>query len=944
MGGVPPAMNSFDSDPAFLLENEQFLRSLAAALLDAQEVDDVVQQTWLRLLSSRRDDVLSPRAWLATVTKNLARNWIRSDTRRRSHEVMCQEEGVVPSAADLAIREDSRRRVVAAVHALEEPFRTAIVLRYFEGEPPRSIARRLELKVSVVYNRLRRGLELLRESLDAEYGDRRSWGTALVPLAGPVAKTSGVWILSLAAVFVIGLSSWFYLDGQAAQVVVEQVVVEEAQVESPSVELVSSLRTESSAGVRRRPLEGEEASLQGAMTVLSGRVLGNDDRLPLVGCEVSLKVRNTHYGEIPIAWKKPDPVITNSQGRFEIRFNSLPMCSASIGIEKDKYAPIGVGGHRYREGLHDFGDVSLVPGVDIRVRFVDERGEPWRNQQVYLMPAERELRWGEGTVVHRAVLKTDDLGWCMSHYPVVARSYKVAIAESHSGKGKLFPGPTRFGFEVKEGGASTSFEVALARVPPGGLLTGRIIDQQGLPVCGLTVGFVQGAQRLGYAETNSSGVFSKRVSPMIVGECDVVIFSMQPHHGVVWRDPVIRVNVDETIVVHREPEGRVTLDVVDAMTGAALADFGLLCVSAVRNPNKENPFQERRALPCAQGSVVLHRPAGEYLVSVFPSSRDLCEVGEMPVVFVSGEHQRVRVEIHKSEPCKLVLTRGLGVPAAGSTVQVVRLVPGGSVSTMYLPLQHFRRGLDTNGQYGVILAEAVSDGQGVARLSVPPREDGYRIRVIGPGHGELVMDGVHLHTGLVSITVEAAGAVRGQVHPIGAVAAYSPDASVRARFAAWVDEAEALTEMMPALVFNRIGGGSSHRAPIGEDGRFSIVSMRPGKYLVLFSVGDVGIELQEFEVECGVISKLAIDVEKLRPCELTVEWSIDGEALAWTEVAFEGKGDESSLRGIKMRGVSDAQGLCRWVLPRGTYLPHCLGKTGEAVALKPGVTFLRIKF
>ena len=60
------------------------------------------------------------------------------------------------------------------VMILDEPVRTVVLLRYWEGLPPRRIAARLEIPVETVRTRLKRGLHKLRVRLDGECGGRRA--------------------------------------------------------------------------------------------------------------------------------------------------------------------------------------------------------------------------------------------------------------------------------------------------------------------------------------------------------------------------------------------------------------------------------------------------------------------------------------------------------------------------------------------------------------------------------------------------------------------------------------------------------------------------------------------------------------------------------------------------------------------------------------------------
>jgi hypothetical protein len=88
------------------------------------------------------------------------------------------------------------RELVERVLALDEPYRSTILLRFFEGVKPQEIARRVGASEEAVRQRLKRGLDRLREQLDAEHGgERERWIAGLAPLTvvhgAPVAATSG---------------------------------------------------------------------------------------------------------------------------------------------------------------------------------------------------------------------------------------------------------------------------------------------------------------------------------------------------------------------------------------------------------------------------------------------------------------------------------------------------------------------------------------------------------------------------------------------------------------------------------------------------------------------------------------------------------------------------------------------------------------------------------
>ncbi len=164
-----------------LLRHRDFVLRLARRLVGGDRADDVAQETWLSVLR-RPPRGGATRAWLATVTRNAARMLWRREGRRQQHEraqVTDRTDGSVPEAL---ARAETQALVVNEVLALSEPYRTAVILRFFEDLPPREIARRTATNVHTARVRVRRALERLRGRLDAQHGgDRRAWSIALLP-------------------------------------------------------------------------------------------------------------------------------------------------------------------------------------------------------------------------------------------------------------------------------------------------------------------------------------------------------------------------------------------------------------------------------------------------------------------------------------------------------------------------------------------------------------------------------------------------------------------------------------------------------------------------------------------------------------------------------------------------------------------------------------------
>ncbi|MEW6748023.1 MAG: RNA polymerase sigma factor [Planctomycetota bacterium] len=172
--------------PADLLEHGTFLRRLAHSLVrDEHAADDLEQDTWLCVLEHPPADRRSIRSWLGTIARNVLLQRRRAEGRRRAREAHVATPERLPSAADTIAREETLRALVNALLALGEPYRSALLMRYFENLPPRRIAARKALSVNTVRSHIQRGLQQLRAQLDEVHGgDRGSWCRALVLVLG----------------------------------------------------------------------------------------------------------------------------------------------------------------------------------------------------------------------------------------------------------------------------------------------------------------------------------------------------------------------------------------------------------------------------------------------------------------------------------------------------------------------------------------------------------------------------------------------------------------------------------------------------------------------------------------------------------------------------------------------------------------------------------------
>ncbi len=163
--------------------------------LPRERAEDAVQQSFVNayeaMLRSRSE--LNVRPWLYRIAHNAALNALRDQALRHSE---------LPEAIDAAERPDEAleratglREVLAAVQALPERQRAAIVLRELEGRSYEEIAAELGVSGGSVRQLLHRARSTLRASATAVIPVgllvRLPWTASAEPVAGRVAELAG---------------------------------------------------------------------------------------------------------------------------------------------------------------------------------------------------------------------------------------------------------------------------------------------------------------------------------------------------------------------------------------------------------------------------------------------------------------------------------------------------------------------------------------------------------------------------------------------------------------------------------------------------------------------------------------------------------------------------------------------------------------------------------
>ncbi len=148
------------------MAHDAWLRQVIQDLVEPDLVEDVVQETFLAAwLKGQDNTVHNLPGFLRRVGRNLALKHRRREGRRRRREQQAAKDEALPSTGQMLERLQAHRQLTTAVSELGEPYRTTILLRYFEGLTPKQIAVRQGVPASTVRTQLERGLAQLRGRL-----------------------------------------------------------------------------------------------------------------------------------------------------------------------------------------------------------------------------------------------------------------------------------------------------------------------------------------------------------------------------------------------------------------------------------------------------------------------------------------------------------------------------------------------------------------------------------------------------------------------------------------------------------------------------------------------------------------------------------------------------------------------------------------------------------
>lgn len=385
-----------------LLAQRAWLRALARQLVARTDVaDEVAHDALATAVTQPLPQRAGPRAWLAAILRRQLAGRQRAEFRRRDREGQAARPEAQPSAGDTVARFEVQRDVASAVLALPEPYRTTVLLRFWDGLSPGAIAPRQGVPVETVRTRLKRGLQQLRERLDrAHSGDRAAWALPLLGVVPRMSVTSslltGVLLMhttykllavavAAAALLLVVVAPWSWAGSAPPASDVSTPAVATAEAPSPAAPVVPP-----PAGDVDRVAVPDPAAP--AWLEVTGLVVADDTGAPLQGCGVEL-------AGLPVAQEGGVADVTAADGRFTLRDARRQRSNGRrlIARAMDRApAIVGVPYESREQELQrvDLGTIRVVAGTLFSGRVLTIDGVPVTGAELWLPASSSGYRTG----------------------------------------------------------------------------------------------------------------------------------------------------------------------------------------------------------------------------------------------------------------------------------------------------------------------------------------------------------------------------------------------------------------------------------------------------------------------------------------------------------------------------------------------------------------------
>ncbi|HEX6812954.1 MAG TPA: sigma-70 family RNA polymerase sigma factor [Planctomycetota bacterium] len=759
-------MRSLDAE---LLHHAAALRNMARALVGAQDAEDLVQETALQALRRPPARPGPVGGWLSSILHHFASKQRRALRRRQWHEPRRPEAEPPLSPDRIAEHRDTVARLHTAFMALPEPFRGTLLLRYFEDLTPTEIAARTGVPLPTVKSRLQRGLELLRESLEARNADwRAALGAVFDRGSGTViaATAAGVFVMANAVKLALGgvavaiaAMLWF---GNATPGAPSPGAEPDAGPGAAVAAAPLSRGAESTAERLEADARTAATSTAGeARAVVRGRLV-DEQGLPLAGCPVELQGHRIEGGmgkdfereysdwllqQGGFHWQDLN-ISTGSDGVFEFAVAPSPL-SLAIEVRRDGLEHT-LGVHQLlRPVTKDLGDLPVPITCTLRTRVIDGNGLPVESPGLRIEDWSRvapTTAWNPRESLQARIAGPVAGTHGAFTMALTAGTYRCTVAGRTIERGEHIVVPPRT--------AVHDHEIVVAALPTNDVLTGIVVDEQDLPLEGVGVYGSHGSLQAASC-TGADGRFTlyrpAGCGPEIKLWTDKDGYeSLRPDRAFRFGEPELRLVLRETCAIE--------VRAVTAADGAPVEDFRVRCWTAPgTNPTVyRNEGQDRASGHHPDGiAVVTDLENCAHLLVVEPHRQDLWRSEPVTVPVTRPGRTRVEVRLERAAVRVLRVLRADGRPVEDARVEVVEQQEGFGLGTVARPIERWDP--RSYAAATTLLQELTTDARGEALLHGPAARE-VALRVTPSGLSAQLVEHVRLDEAEPLVVTVATGA------------------------------------------------------------------------------------------------------------------------------------------------------------------------------------------
>ena len=937
---------------------------------DAAAAEDLVQTVFLQAIRDveQFDASRSVMPWLVGILEHRAhdRRERAHVTRERGSRALATVGSFVadPTPGPQSAAEDAelRNQVATALDSVPTKYREVLTLRLVHGLRAVDIAHAQGVSPETVRTKLRRGLAMLRSSLPrgvataslltllateclrANNGLPGMRRTVLQSIAAPSTAVASalamkwLWGVGIATAVVIG--ALLTIDPPDPTLPASN---GQAQLPQPAIGAASNTSGEGTASRQlvNAPVTGSKTLP--ATTVLHGRVVSQQHGQPLTNAKVSMRTYSSpQRGGVPKGWSDPPPVMTDADGVFRFAFVPPPELFVEFKAEAPGFVPDWKSYESLRQGIEvDAGTIALEQGTPVRLRVLVD-GKPCPGLEIY---ANRAKNGVKPSSMHGQD-ETDqdghsDFGMCR----IGTWYYDIRTQLSGVKEGK---------FDVPLQANVLTHTVNLTMPSDELTVRGIVVDQFARPVAGLEV---QMPSNDGYsyraATTNADGAFLYSLWQAPDGDPEWTLRLPSKRTDLEWIDSGGKFRWgrnDLHLIVRRRTPGTLRLEVVDAITGAAVEAFGARCIpDPWRKVGSSPQFSVVPPAAHADGIQVFAdlRPA-PYRVSVFPVAPYAAQTW-LSTDIVEGQQSTLRVAL--MPPAELdvqVVAAGTGQPIADVQVALCRVVPedradGLSIDRYRKAFERRESGSYSTGLNVVVLDHASSDKDGTIQLRAAADTLAMALFLTSPYSRDHMIPVPELpQTGAtVRVEVEPAGRLTGLLSPPEFVERFGPAPEALAEAARQelveLPKPNRFVDDYPEIELRQVGNSDAvFTAYVDAAGQFAFASLPPATYEVWLSASvrysrqssssrDFG-PLATVTVVAGRATEgVNIDASHLVPARATGRFFVDGKIWAG-EVGLARLGPDGASKITMITSDGDSRSS-PWLTP-GRYLPFAHVATG----------------